>query len=171
MKKLIRYTAAIAIIGCVSFNVSAQSYKIGVVNALQLLEQSPQAQAMRAQLQREFEPMDRELVVAQKKLKDTEDQLAKDAAIMSESERQRLERDIITQRRELKRKQDQFREDLTFRQNEEISKIQKDIIEAIRIVAQQNNYDIVLSEGVIHASGKVNMTQQVVDYLNANKAN
>ena len=154
-----------------SFNVSAQSYKIGVVNALQLLEQSPQAQAMRAQLQREFEPMDRELVVAQKKLKDTEDQLAKDAAIMSESERQRLERDIITQRRELKRKQDQFREDLTFRQNEEISKIQKDIIEAIRIVAQQNNYDIVLSEGVIHASGKVNMTQQVVDYLNANKAN
>ena len=86
---------------------------------------------------------------------------------MSETERTKLERDIISQRRELKRKSDQFREDLNFRQNEEISKIQKDIIDAVRIVAQQNNYDIVLYDGVIHASARVNITQQVIDQLRA----
>ena len=148
-------------------SVLADDYKIGVVNQLQLMEQSPQAVAMRTQLQKEFEPVDRDLVVMQKKLKEAEDRMTKDSAIMSETERSKLERDIIALRRDLKRKSDQFREDLNFRQNEEASKIQKDIIEAVRVVAQQNNYDIVLYDGVIHASARVNITQQVIDQLKA----
>jgi len=150
--------------------VVADDYKIGVVNSLQLMEQSPQAAAMKAQLQKEFEPVDRELVVMQKKLKESEDRLTKDSAIMSESERSKLERDIIGQRRELKRKQDQFRDDLNFRQNEEVSKIQKEIIKAVQTVARENNYDIVLSDGVIFASSKVNITDKVINYLKANSS-
>jgi outer membrane protein len=156
---------AVTITSLIMTTAIADDYKIGVVNQLQLMEQSPQAAAMRAQLQKEFEPVDRELVVMQQKLKEAQDRLTKDSAIMSETERQKLERDIITQRRELQRKQDQFKEDLTFRQNEEVSKIQRDIIEAVRTVAQQNNYDIVLYDGVIHASARVNITQQVIDQL------
>jgi outer membrane protein len=158
---------SIAFITLAATAASAEDYKIGVVNQLQLMEQSPQATAMRAQLQKEFEPIDRELVVMQKKLKEAEDRLTKDSAIMSEAERQKLERDIIAQRRELKRKSDQFQEDLTFRRNEEISKMQKDILTAVQAVAQQGNYDIVLYDGVIHASPKVNITQQVIDHLKA----
>jgi len=143
----------------------AEDYKIGAVNTIRLLEQSPQAETMRNQIEREFAPRDRELVAAQKKLKEMEDRLAKDAAIMSENERKKLERDIITERRDLKRSQDEFREDLTFRRNEEIAKIQKEIVEAIQLVAKQNNFDVVLSDGVIFASPKVDMTNLVVDYL------
>ena len=145
--------------------VYAEDYKIGVVNALRLMEQSPQAEKMRSQIQKEFAPRDRELVVAQKKLKASEDKLTKDAAIMSESERKKLERNIITQRRELKRSQDEFREDFSFRRNELLANIQKEIIEAIQTVARQNNYDLVMSEGVIWASNKVDMTPLVVEYL------
>ena len=148
--------------------VVADDYKIGVVNSLQLMEQSPQAAAMKAQLQKEFEPTNREIIVMQKKLKEDEDRLTKDSAIMSESERSKLERDIIGQRRELKRKQDQFRDDVNFRQNEEITKIQKVIIKAVQTVAKENNYDIVLSDGVIFASNKVNITGKVIEYLKTN---
>ena len=84
---------------------------------------------------------------------------------MSESERKSLERNIINERRDLKRSQDEFREDLTFRRNEEIAKIQKEIVEAIQVVAKEHNYDIVLSDGVIYASQKVDMTSLVIDYL------
>ena len=147
----------------------AEDYKIGFVNAIRILEQSPQAEKMRRQIEKEFSPRDKELVSAQKKLKENEDRLSKDAAIMSEAERSKLERDIINQRRELKRNQDQFREDLTFRRNEEIAKIQKEIIEAIQLVAADNTYDLVLSEGVIYAGTKVDMTQLVIDHLNSKK--
>jgi outer membrane protein len=143
----------------------AQELKIGAVNAIRILEQSPQAESMRAQIEKEFSPRDRELVSSQRKLKEMEDRLGKDAAIMSENERRKLERDIITERRELKRTQDEFREDLTFRRNEEIANIQKEIIEAIQEVAKQNNYDLVLSEGVIFASPKSDITQLVIDHL------
>jgi outer membrane protein len=94
-----------------------------------------------------------------------EDRLERDSAIMSETERKDLEREIINMRRDIKRDQDEFREDLSFRRNEELTKIQKEIVQAIQTVAKQNNYDIVLSEGVIFASTKVDITDLVIDYL------
>ncbi len=150
--------------------VHAEGYKLGAVNALRVLEQSPQAESARKMIEKEFESRDRELVAAQKKLKGLEDRLAKDAAIMSESERKKLERDIITERREQKRNQDEFREDLNFRRNEEFAKIQKTIVEAIQKVAVDNNYDVVLSEGVIYASSKVDMSNLVIEHLKKGSA-
>jgi len=146
--------------------VHAQEYKIGVVNAVRILEQSPQARRTTALIEKEFSPRDRQLVADQKELKELEDRLARDSAIMSESERRDLEREIINKRRELKRDEEEFREDLTFRRNEELSKIQSEIINAIQIVARDNNYDIVLSEGVIYATPELDMTNFVIEYLN-----
>ena len=65
-----------------------------------------------------------------------------------------------------KRDQDEYREDLNFARNEELAKIQKAIFEAIQKVAKDNGYDVVLSEGVIYASSKADMTQLVIDSLN-----
>ena len=144
---------------------AAEEYKIGAVNALKILEQSPQAEKMRNQIEKEFAPRDRELVSAQKELKEMEDRLQKDAAIMSESERVKLERDIINKRRDLKRSQDEFREDLTFRRNEEIAKIQREIVTAINAVAKSNNFDMILNEGVIFASPKVDISNLVIEEL------
>lgn len=143
----------------------AQEAKVGAINFIRILDQAPQAESVRAKIEKEFAPRDRELVAAQKKLKEMEDRLAKDAAIMSESERGNLERDIINQRRDLKRGQDEFREDLTFRRNEEIKKIQEEVLNAIQLVAKQNNYDMVVSDGVLYASPKVDMTQLVIEFL------
>lgn len=146
-------------------SVSAENYKLGAVNALKVLEQSPQAETARQAIEREFAPRDKELVAKQKQLKALEDKFAKDGAIMSESERSKLERDIINQKRELKREQDEFREDFNFRRNEEFAKIQKDILNAIQKVAKENNYDVVLSDGVIYASPKVDISDLVIEYL------
>lgn len=145
--------------------VIAEDYKIGAVNAIRILEQSPQAERMRNLLEQEFAPRDRDLVEAQKTLKEMEDRLTKDAPIMSEAERSKLERDIVNERRELKRNQDEFREDLTFRRNEEIGKIQKDIVDAINTIARENGFDMILNEGVIYASQKVDISQLVIDQL------
>lgn len=167
MKKISTYIATALILiatTCIS-NVYAADYKIGAVNAVRILEQSPQASKLRAQIEKEFAPRDRQLVADQKKLKEMEDRLNKDAAIMSDAEQQKLQKDIITKRRDLKRSQDEFREDLTFRRNEELTKIQKQIIEAIQTVAKQNNYDLVLSDGVVFAGTKVDMTDLVIEYM------
>ena len=144
---------------------AAQEYKIGAVNALKILEQSPQAEKMRDKIEKEFASRDQKLVSEQKALKEMEERLRKDAAIMSETERVKLERDIINKRRDLKRSQDEFREDLTFRRNEEIAKIQREIVGAINAVAKANNFDLILNEGVIFASPKVDISNLVIEHL------
>jgi len=149
----------------------AEDYKIGVVNILKIMEQSPQAEELRKNLEKEFAPRQRELVASQKKLKEHEDRLTKDAAIMSEAERKKLERDIISQRRDLKRAQDEFREDLTFRRNEEIANVQSDMYEAVISIAKSGAFDLVLGgDAIVFASPKVDISQKVIDHLKKKNA-
>ena len=165
MKTTRNFLISILLVALTSPLVAAQDIKIGAVNALRILEQSPQAEAAKQKIEKEFAPRDRQLVAKQKKVKGLEDKLAKDAAIMSESERKKLERDIVAEKRELRRQQDEFREDLNFRRNEEFAKIQKDILQTINEIAKSNGYDVILGEGVIFASPKVDLSNQVIEKL------
>lgn len=165
VNRFIILSITIGLISTLSTVIQAQDYKIGVVNAVRILEQSPQARKTTALIENEFSPRNKQLVEEQKGLQLMEERLGKDAAVMSETERRNLERDIINKRRELKRDEDEFREDLTFRRNEELAKIQTEIINAIQVVARDNNFDLVMSEGVIFASAKVDMTDMVIKYL------
>jgi len=148
------------------FNASAEeTYKIGAVNAIRVLDKSPQADIARKMIEDEFSLRDKELITEQKSIKELEDKFKKDRAILSEQESAKLERGIISKKRDLKRKQDEFREDLNYRRNEEMIKIQKQIIQSIQKVAKDNEYDLVLSEGVLYASPKIDMSGLVIDYL------
>ena len=166
MKILFKFFFTCCLIFLLVFKVSAEeTYKIGAVNAIRVLEKSPQADTARKMIEEEFSPRDKELIAEQKNIKDLEDKFKKDRAIMSEQESSKLERDIISKKRDLKRKQDEFREDLNYRRNEEMVKIQKQIIKSIQQVAKDNNYDLVLSEGVLFASPKIDMSGLVIEYL------
>ena len=166
MKSIFSAVAFLLLTATTISTVYAEDYSIGYVSTQRLLSESPQAEILRQKIEKEFAPRDRQLLADQKKLKDMEDRLTKDAAIMSETERKKLERDIITLRRDLKRSQDEFREDLTFRRNEELTKLQKDIGEAITAIAKQKNLDLVLTEGgAVYFSSKVDITSDIIAFL------
>lgn len=170
MNRQVRIQLITALIGALFvIPALAEDYKIGVVNAPKILEQSPQADAARKKLEKEFATRDRDLVAAQKALKEAEDRFAKDGAIMSEAERSRLERDIINKRRDLKRSTTEFQEDVNFRRNEEMGKIQQQIAEAIVALAEEQKFDIVMGTGVVYASKKVDVTDAVIARLKKKK--
>ncbi len=146
-------------------SAAAAELRVGVVNAMRVLEAAPQAETAKKSLETEFAARDRELVATQKQLKTLEDKLVKDGAVMSESERAKVERDIVGKKRDLKRDQDEFREDVNFRRNEEFGKIQRDIVRAIQQVAESQKYDLVLGDGVIYASKTIDITDQVIAHL------
>jgi outer membrane protein len=170
LRKINTVLIAICLLTFVGVNsVSAEDYKIGAVNTTHILEQSPQAVSADALIKKEFASRDRTLVDEQKKIKSMEDRLAKDGAIMSESERKKLERDIVSGRRDMKRDQDEFREDVNFRFNEERAKIQKEVFDAIVKVAKEEGYDLVLFDGVAFASPKVDISESVISHLKNKK--
>lgn len=142
-----------------------QEFKVGFVNVPQVMEAAPQAIAARARIDDEFAPRDRELVLLQRELNEKEDHLVKNSAIMSASERTKLEEEVRRLRRELRRSQEEFREDLNLRRSHELSKLQRNITEVIQALARADNYDIILTDGVVFAGERVNITELVIDRL------
>lgn len=145
----------------------AKEVKIGFVNVAQVLQESPQAEEAKKRLEQEFAPRDKRLVAQQKELEKLQEKLNRDAAVMSDSERGKLEREIIAKQRELKRAQDEFREDFNIRRNEELGKLQREIFEAIKALAQEEQYDLLLTDGVVYASDQVDVTGKVQQRLRA----
>jgi outer membrane protein len=86
---------------------------------------------------------------------------------MSESERTKLERKILSKRRDMKRTQDEFRDDLNIRRNEVLAKLQKDMYQAVVTLAKEQKFDLILSQGVVYSSDKVDITDSVLKKLKA----
>lgn len=173
MNTLHKYNAVLAIIlaNFVLFTtVSAAELKIGFVNAPRVIEEAPQADKARKNLEKEFSPRNKAIEKVQAALREAEEKLNRDSAIMSESERKKLERKVRADSRDLKRTKEEFREDLNIRKNEAFERLRRRVFEVIQNIASKEKYDLILSEGVLHASKKVNITDSVLDQLKKENA-
>ncbi len=146
-------------------NISYADLKIGFVNIPAVLEKAPQAEKAKKRLELEFSPRDKQLVAQQKEIQSLDEKIAKDAAVMGESARTNLEKDILNKKRDAKRAQQEFSEDFNARRNEELGKLQRRIVEAIREIAKDQSFDLLLTDGVIYSSEKIDMTSQVQQKL------
>lgn len=144
--------------------------KLGFVNVPKLLEKAPQAEKAKKELEREFSPRDKKLVSESKEIKQMEEKLSKDAGVMSDAERQKMEKEIINRKREAKRAQDEFREDFNLRRNEELGKLQREVFEAIQSLAKEENFDLLLTDGVVYASEQIDVTEKISKKLQAGGA-
>ncbi|MGD8559510.1 MAG: OmpH family outer membrane protein [Gammaproteobacteria bacterium] len=164
LKKYQILICSAALLLLMPFTLQAET-KIGFVNAARVLEESPQADAARKKLEKEFAPRDEEIVAMQKDLKELEEKLSRDGAIMSRSEQRNLERDVLSQKREIKRKKEEFREDLNIRRNEAFERLRKRVFEVIVAIAEQKKFDLIVSDGVVFASKRIDITDEVVEQL------
>ena len=143
----------------------AEEYKIGVVNVQSILASIPQTEAATKKLEKEFGPRDRSIAKDNKALEKLAEKLKKDGAIMSESERTKIERDIQTRQRDLKRRAQEFQEDLNFRRNEMMQEIQKKIADVVRAYAKENRFDMVLVNGAVYFSERIDLTKTIVERM------
>jgi len=148
--------------------VLAADMSVGFVDTARVLKQAPQSELARKKLESEFAPRDKQVIEMRKVLKNMEDELAKDASVMSELVRKKKERAIISQKRDIKRTREEFNEDLNIRRNEELAKLQKLVYEVIIALAKDENYDVILGDNVMFASKRVDVTEKVLQRLKAN---
>lgn len=139
--------------------------KIGYVNIAQVMAESPQAESARKDLEREFSPRKSRLEATGGEIEKLKDQLTRNAAVMSEAERKSLENDILKKLRDAKRTEDEFREDLNIRQSEIQGRLIKQITDAINELADEGDYDLVLTTGVGYVSDSVDVTSKLQEKL------
>lgn len=165
MRNLITSLMTAGLLAVALGQAQAEELKIGFVNAARVLEEAPQATQARENLEKEFAPRDKKLLADQKEMKKLEDKLTRDGAIMSESERVKLERDIISRKRDLKRGQEEFREDLNIRRNEAFEKLRRDVFEVVVAISKEKKFDLIVSDGVVYASDRIDITDTVIKRL------
>jgi len=145
--------------------LAATDYRIAVIDPTRIVEQSPQYEAARAQLQKEVGDREKKLIEQQKQIAELRKKLEKDAALMSEEEIQRLQNDIRNRDRKSKYAQAELREDFSLRQNELRNKLAKQVEEVVAELARDENIDLIVSEGLVYYSKRMDISDKVIERL------
>jgi outer membrane protein len=157
----------IALILFLIFNVSIVSaeVKIGFVEIQKILKGAPQTVAANKKLEKEFTKRTAKLKKTVKEINAKEKSFKKNSMTMSEAERAKIQRQIQALKIEAQRTEREVREDIDLRRREEIAKVQKQVNIAVEKVAKEQNYDLVLYQGVAYAGKKVDITDIVIKAL------
>jgi len=165
VNKLLAALAGLGLWFSASSLSAATDYVIAVIDPTRIVEQSPQYEAARAELQKEVSDREQKLVEQQKQITELRKKLEKDASLMSEEEIQRLQTDIRNRDRKVKYAQAEFREDFALRQNELRARLAKQVEEVVKELAKEENIDLILSEGLVYYSKRIDISDKVIARL------
>jgi outer membrane protein len=143
---------------------AADGTKIGFVSTERILRDSAPAKAAQAKIEAEFKGRDAALQKMASNLRAKAQKLDKDAPVISESERVKRQRELADLDSELQRKRREFQEDFNRARNEEFSSIVAKANAAIKKIAEQQHYDLIIQDAVT-VSPKVDITDQVLKAL------
>ena len=116
-------------------------------------------------LSTEAKDREAELLDQQGDLDRLTEQLDRDGALMSEEEIQRLQNDIRARKRKLRYAKAELQEDFALRQTELRTKLVKQVEEVVQRIAKEKGIDVILSEGLVYFSPRVDISGEVIDRL------
>ncbi|MGD2019916.1 MAG: OmpH family outer membrane protein [Thiohalocapsa sp.] len=143
----------------------AQDLKIAVIDPNRIVEESPQYEEARQTLSAEVAEREADLLDQQESLDRLNENLDRDGALMSEEELKRLQNDIRTRKRRLRYAKAELQEDFALRQSELRTKLVKQVEEVVRQIAKEQDIDLIVSEGVVYFSERIDISADVVERL------
>lgn len=159
------FLAAGCIVAAAWQAAAAQADNIAFINVARVMQEAPQAAAARERLQEEFSGRNDKLLESQEQIEKLEDRLRNGGAKMEAAKRRRLEREIASRKRRLRTRTEDFQSEFSDRRNEELADIQKMVSKVISDVAKKRKFDLVMSEPVLYASDRIDMTDTIIEML------
>jgi len=145
-------------------SAAVTSTKVGFVNTQRILRDSEPAIAILKKIDDEFRKRNDDIQKSINDLRSKVQKFEKDAPVMAESERSRSQRELGNLDVEVQRKQRELQEDYNRRRNEEFGLIVEKANAAIKRIADQENYDIILQDAIT-VNPRVDITDQVIKSL------
>lgn len=167
MKNILNTVACILFLSAVSI-VHAADFKIGVVDTERILRESVPAVQAEKKIEKEFEQRDLEMKKVAKQAKEIQSYFEKEGLTPVDAEHRTKERELANLNVNLQRMQREFREDLNLRKNEELALVLARANKAIKAIAENEKFDLVLQEAV-YRNPQIDITDKVLQYLAAEK--
>jgi len=163
---IVRKTIKIILLAVILIQSSAWAEsRIAAVNINNLMEQAPQAQLASEEMKQRFADREKSLLAERDSISKLEAQYKRDKETISSTQREEMEQRLRGLLRDYKRDSDNFTEDFNLARNEALDKLQSDVYKAIVNVAEKEKYDLVLSESVLYASSRMDITDKVLAEL------
>jgi outer membrane protein len=139
--------------------------KVGFVNTQRILLDSAPAKVAQEKIDAEFEKRNAELQKLVADLRKRVQAFEKDAPVLAESDRNRRQRELGNLDADVQRKQREIQEDFNRRRNEEFAIIIERANAAIKDIAENENFDLILQDAVT-VNPRVDITDKVIKALN-----
>ena len=139
--------------------------RIGYVDMKRLIDNAPQVLAARARLEAEFAERNARLDADAANLAQMDQRLQAGASTLPPSEAETLRRQADALRRSIERTRAALQAELDRRIDEELGSAWPAMEAAVAEYAREAGYDVVLSSPQLYASGRIDITDRVLDRL------
>lgn len=168
MKTVMKNILTTAVAGSMLMSSAALAQqKLAVVDVQAVFQAMPQAAEISEKIQLEFKDQIEEVNQLQRDGQFFAERLQRDAATMSEKEKQDLQQKMIDVRDKLAEKGQPLQQNIQRRSNEERNKLLALIKQAIDAVAAKEGYDMILnSSSVTFAKDNLDLSEKVLQQVN-----
>lgn len=163
MNELVTRIAAVLFLLLYASLGNSADMKIGFVDIPYLIDEAPQARAASIRLEQEFAPRQEQIKSRKADLDRLRTRLEDED--LGDSERANIEREFSKTERRVKRDEQEFREELNIQKNQEFKSVRVYVLDAIATFAKLNQYDLIISDGVLFANKNIDVTEQVLIQL------
>jgi outer membrane protein len=162
MKKLL----SIFVIAVSLFTTSAYAeLKAAFINSATILQEAPQAKEAAEAMKKEFQGRGDTLRALAEEIQKEENDLQKDAAIMSPDQKKKMEAALMEKKRKYRFDEQSLKEDVDLRRKQEIQKLKAEISTVINEYSKKHGYDMVFTQGLAYVAEKVDITQDILKEL------
>ena len=141
--------------------------RIAVVKVAVLLGESPRAKALAKSIKDQYLQQEQVLKQEHEVLKQLEASLDRNSDQLSNSDLIKKSRDFRQRKRKYTRDYEVFRDQLNTERQDALVTVREEVLDAISAVREAQKIDIVI-ENYISASNQVDITRDVIQYLNDN---
>jgi len=143
-------------------SVVSAELKVGVYDNRKILESLPSVKKEFDKLGAEFETKKRDLTSKENALRKIAEDIEKNGPVLGEQALQAKQLEFQSKRRELQLLAEDTERAFTVRRNEVARTIQASIDSEVIKLAEEQSLDLVLRNGVLYASPKVDITDQIL---------
>ena len=145
----------------------AANLKIGYVDVEKLLKEAPQVEKINEKMMGRFGSKKAELESGEKEILNLQEKYKRNELVMTDDKLNELKTVIISKVQLYKQKEAMLQQEVATMRNQEVAVLQQAIRGVIADIAKKGKYDLIVSDGVLHANKSLNMTQGVLDEMSA----
>ena len=148
--------------------IAADVAKIGILDAQRVLEISSAGKAAQARIKAEGNQRTDDLKKKAEEFKNLEEQLKREAMVMSQEKRDDKSRELKIRKVEIEDLQKKYSREMSQMQQELLSRIQTDIVKLARDLGKEQGYLLILTkDNAVYYPSSIDITDKLIEQYNA----